>query len=216
MSLAQLLSAQRKNPFKIKAYRRAAKTIKSLSESIHELVLQDADITQFSGIGKGISGAIREIVLNGTLGQLENLHSQLSPELVALSAYPRLDPKRILRIYKKLNISSVATLTQKLTSGEIERAFGIRMAEHVRQGLSERQEMLLYEAEDIAAAVVKFLLDKCGVRRAEATGDFRRRVEVLGELFFLVDTGDFEAVRSKAIHYSGEATLLTPMIAPRC
>ena len=209
LSLAQLLSAQKENPFKIKAYRRAAKTIKTLSESIHELVSNDADLTQFDGIGKGISGAIREIVLSGTLGQLETPRSQSSPELVALSEYPRLDPKRILRIYKKLGISSVPALAEKLGAGEIALTFGPRMDEHVRQGLSERHDMLLYEAEDTAAAVVKFPLNQCGVRKAEVTGDFRRRVEVLGEISFLVETDDFQAVRSKAVHYGGEAVLLS-------
>jgi DNA polymerase (family 10) len=69
--LAQLLAAQKENPFKVKAYRRAARTIKALSESIDELVRSEADLTEYSGIGKAISGAIREIVLSGKLGQLD-------------------------------------------------------------------------------------------------------------------------------------------------
>src|ERR1700681_3747964 len=66
-SLAQLLSAQKENPFKVKAYRRAAKTIRALSQSVDELVRQEADLTKYPGIGKAIESAIREIVLSGTL-----------------------------------------------------------------------------------------------------------------------------------------------------
>src|SRR6059036_2408917 len=107
MSLAQLLSAQKENPFKVKAYRRAARTIKALGESVEDLVREDADLTAYSGIGKGIGSAIEEIVRTGKSRQLEALRAEASPELAAINEYPRLDPARVLRIYKKLNISSL-------------------------------------------------------------------------------------------------------------
>ena len=127
--LAQLLSAEGANPFKVKAYRRAADTIKSLGESVAELVERDADLTQLPGIGAGISGAIREIVLTGALRKLDTLKSSVSPELAALNEHPRLDPKRVLRAYKKLRISSVAELREKMQSGELAEKLGTRMAQ---------------------------------------------------------------------------------------
>ena len=66
-SLAQLLSAQRENPYKIKAYRKAAAKIRTLSESIEDLVDQNADLTVYAGIGEAISHAVKEIVRTGTL-----------------------------------------------------------------------------------------------------------------------------------------------------
>jgi hypothetical protein len=60
------------------------------------LVREEDDLTAYAGIGGEFSGAIREIMLTGTLGKLEKLRSQASPELTGISAYPRLDPKRIL------------------------------------------------------------------------------------------------------------------------
>ena len=90
------------NPYKIKAYTRAAAKIRTLSESVDELVRDDADLTAYAGIGEAIASAIREIVLTGTLGKLEKLRSAASPELASISAFPRLDPKRVLRVYKKL------------------------------------------------------------------------------------------------------------------
>jgi hypothetical protein len=65
-SLAQLLSTQKENPFKVKAYRRAAAKVRTLSESVDEPVRDGSDLTEFAGIGAAISGAIREIVLTGT------------------------------------------------------------------------------------------------------------------------------------------------------
>src|SRR5438067_4857911 len=89
-SLAQLLSTQKENPYKVKAYQRAAGKIRTLSESLDELVREDADLTCYAGIGEAIASAIREIVLTGTLGKLEKLRTQATPELASISDYPRL------------------------------------------------------------------------------------------------------------------------------
>src|SRR5436190_4279352 len=133
-SLAQLLRAQKENPYKVKAYQRAAAKIRTLSESIDELVREDADLTAYAGIGEAISGAIREIVRTGTLAKLEKLRDAASPELSDISRHPRLDPERVFRMYKKLGITSVEELKEKLERGDIEKTLGRRMAEHVRQG----------------------------------------------------------------------------------
>jgi DNA polymerase (family 10) len=190
-SLGQMLSAQGENRYKIKAYQRAAAKIRTLPESIDELVREEADLTAYAGIGEAISGAIREIVLTGSLGKLEKLRSQATPELASLSAHPRLDPKRVLRAYKKLGISSIEGLREKLDNGELEKALGIRMAQHVRQGLTENQAILLYKAHDLRVAIEEFLLNKGGARVVEAVGDYRRRVEVIDELAFIVETENF-------------------------
>jgi DNA polymerase (family X) len=208
-SLAQLLSAQKENPYKVKAYQRAAAKIRTLSESIDELVRDDADLTAFAGIGEAISSAIREIVRTGTLKKLETLRAEASPELAGISQNPRLDPKRVLRIYKKLGITSVEGLKDKLASGDIEKMFGARMAEHIREGLTESHAMLLYRADDLRIAIQEFLLSKCGVRRAEAVGEYRRRVEVIEEISFVIDTDDFKRVISKLQRYGGRTMLVS-------
>jgi len=208
-SLAQLLSTQKENPYKVKAYRRAAASIRTMSESIDELVRDEADLTAYAGIGEAISSAIREIALTGTLGKLEKLRSQASPELASISDYPRLDPRRVLRIYKKLNISSVEALREQLENGEIENKLGLRMAQHVRQGLTETHAMLLYRADDLRVAVEEFLLNKCGVKKAEVVGDYRRRTEVIEELAFVVETDNFSAVVAKLQRYGGRTSLVS-------
>src|SRR5258708_26966483 len=139
--LAQLLSTQKENPYKVKAYHRAAARIRSLSESLDELVREDTDLTQFPGIGEAIASPIREIVLTGKLRELDILRGHAPPEVARLADYPRFDPKRVLRVYKKLSTSSIESLREKLESGEIESALGLRMAQHVRQGLSQAHAM---------------------------------------------------------------------------
>jgi DNA polymerase (family 10) len=87
------LSAQKENPYKVKAYQRAANSIRNLSDSVHELAQGEADLMAYAGIGRAIDSAIREIVLTGTLAKLEELRSESSPELIAISDYPRLGPR---------------------------------------------------------------------------------------------------------------------------
>ncbi len=91
-ALAQLLTVEKANPYKIRAYRRAAAVIRGLGESVDELVRSNEDLRVYAGIGEAISGAIREIVETGSLKTLEKLRSSVSPELASLTEYPRLDP----------------------------------------------------------------------------------------------------------------------------
>jgi DNA polymerase (family X) len=205
--LAQLLSLPKENPYKVKAYRRAANSIRTLSDSVQELIESDADLTEIAGVGEAIAGAIREIALTGTRGKLEQLRSESGAELIEINEYPRLDPQRILRIYKKLAISSIDGLRRALEAGEVERAFGARAAQHVSQGLIETRAILLYKAHDLRLAVEEYLLTKCRVCRAEATGAYRRRVEVIEELAFLVETTDFAGVVSRMERYGGKTPL---------
>ena len=170
---------------------------------------EEADLTRFAGIGAAIASAIREIVLTGSLSKLERMRSEVAPEVASLSDHPRLDPKRVLRIYKKLGISSIEALRENLESGAIEATFGVRMAQHVRQGLSEAHGMLLYLADDFHEAVKQFLVEKCRVMNVAAVGDYRRRVEVIGEMSYLIQTTDFSAVVSRLQRYGGRAELLS-------
>jgi DNA polymerase (family X) len=205
--LAQLLSAQRENPFKVKAYRRAAETIRNLGDSVDELVRSGADLTAYAGIGKGISSALQEIVTRGSLQTLKQLRAKVPAEVAELAEHPRLDRRRVLRIYRALGISSIAELREKLEAGELA-VLGTRMEQHVRQGLTETPAMLLYDADDVVASISDYLTRKCGVTRVEPTGDWRRRVEVISELSFLVAAADFGKAVEGMQRYGGRSELV--------
>jgi DNA polymerase (family 10) len=208
-SLAQLLSSEKENPYKVKAYQRAAARIRNLSESLDEMVRDQEDLTRFAGIGEAIASAIREIVTTGTLVKLDKLRAQATPALASISSHPRLDPKRVMRVYKKLGISSVEELRRHLESGEVEKLFGPRMTQHIRQGLTDVHAMLLYRADDLRDAIEDFLVGPCAVSRTEAAGDYRRRVDVIEELVFVIETDDFPAVVGRMQRYGGRTPLLS-------
>jgi DNA polymerase (family 10) len=202
------MSTQKENPYKMKAYRRAAAHIRNLPESLDEMVRREEDLTQFAGIGAAIASAIREIVTTGTLAKLERLRGEATPAIAELSAYPRLDSKRVMRVYKKLNISSLNELRRRIENGEVERVFGSRMAQHIREGLSDTHAMLLYRADDLRELIEEFLLRACHVRRTEAAGDYRRRVEIIQELVFVIEADDFPNVVERLQRYGGRTPLI--------
>ena len=100
-------------------------------------------------------------------------------------------------------------LKEKLESGDIEKTLGRRMAEHVRQGLTEVDAMLLYRADDLRIAIEEFLLSQCGVRRTEVVGEYRRRVEIIEEIAFVVETDDFQRVISRLERYGGRTMVVS-------
>ena len=209
LSLAQLLSHKAENKFKVKAYRRAARTIQNLGESFDALVRGGADLTQYPGIGKAIDSAIREIVETGALQQAHDLRTQLGPEKAAISEHPKLDPRRVLSIFKKLKISTVDELRQKLESGELNEAVGSRATAHVRQALVESSQVLLYEADRLAPGVEEYLLKRGGATQVALAGAVRRRVEVVDEVAFLVDARDFGGLVEKLREYGGRTEVVS-------
>jgi DNA polymerase (family 10) len=209
LGVAQLLAARGENPFKVRAYRRAAELIKGLSESVDQLVREGADLTIYSGIGKAISSAVREIVLSGSLGQLEKLRADLGPEAAALSEHPRLNPKQVLRAYKKLGVASIAGLKAKLASGEVDEKLGARLAQHFRSAFADSREILLFDADSLVPKITRFLRRSCGASQVEVTGAFRRRLEVVAQLSFLLATDDFAKTAVQFHSYGGRSELLS-------
>src|SRR5258708_2607608 len=82
------------------------------------------------------------------------------------------------------------------------------MAQHVRQGLSESHSMLLYRADDLRDAIEEFLLAKCAAKAVQVVGACRRRVEVIEEIAFVIETDDFPSVVRRLQRYGGGTELL--------
>jgi DNA polymerase (family 10) len=99
-------------------------------------------------------------------------------------------------------------LRKAFEAGEIERIFGARTAQHVRQGLLATHAILLYKAHALRTAIEEYLLRRGAVRRIEAVGAYRRRVEVIDELAFFVETPDFPAIVRRLERYGGQTPLL--------
>jgi DNA polymerase (family 10) len=205
--LAQQLQKKGENQFKVRAYRRAAATIAGLGEGLAAEVRAGRDLTRFPNIGKGIAAVVRDLVTGEAGGQMELLLAAAAP-LAGLEDYPRLDPKKVARAYKKLGISSVKELKEKLEGGEVKAELGLRAEHHFKQALSDVTEIYLDDAYALADQLRKYLLKNCGASRAEPAGAFRRRVETVGEMSFLVETDSFATTIKKMQAFAGGTTPL--------
>ena len=79
--IATLLEIKGSNPFRIRAYQNAARTVEEHTTPLRVLVEQDADLTELPSIGKDIAGYIRELLTTGKLGLLDDLTNELPASL---------------------------------------------------------------------------------------------------------------------------------------
>jgi DNA polymerase/3'-5' exonuclease PolX len=68
--------------------------------------------------------------------------------------------------------------------------------------------MLLYRADDLQGSIEEFLLSKCDAKAVQVVGAFRRRVELIEEIAFVVETNDFPSVVKRLQRYGGRTELL--------
>src|SRR5438309_1504252 len=206
--VADLLEIQDANPFRVRAYRNAARTIRDFPDPIAELVRSGAkQLTEIPGIGEDLAEKITAIVTTGELPLRKQLAAKLPAGLLDLLRIPGLGPKRVKLLYKKLKVKSAADLAKALDAGKVQKlkGFGPKMEEKMRAGLGQAQvtehRMLLNEAEAQANAIVAYVKEGGGVRQIEVAGSYRRRRETIGDLDILVTSGDSPRVMDRFVNY---------------
>ena len=206
--VADLLEIQNANPFRVRAYRNAARTIRDYPEPIAELVRGDKkDLTEIPGIGEDLAEKISDIVSTGELPLRKQLAAKLPAGLLDLLRIPGLGPKRVKLLYSKLKVKSAADLTKALDSGKVQKlkGFGPKMEEKMRAGIGQAQvterRMLLNEAETQAQAIVGYLKAGGDVRQIEVAGSYRRRRETIGDLDILVTSDASAGVMDRFVRF---------------
>ena len=206
--VADLLEIQDANPFRVRAYRNAARTIRDYPEPIADLVRAGTkDLTEIPGIGEDLAGKIATVVRTGELPLRKQLAAKLPAGLLDLLRIPGLGPKRVKLLHKKLKVKSAADLARALDGGKVQKlkGFGPKMEEKMRAGLGQAQaterRLLLNEAETQANAIVAYLKAGGGVREIEVAGSYRRRRETIGDLDILVTSNDSARVMDWFVKY---------------
>jgi len=216
--VADLLEIQDANPFRVRAYRNAARTIRDFPEPIADLVRTGTkDLTDIAGIGDDLAEKITAIVTTGELPLRKQLASKLPAGLLDLLRIPGLGPKRVKLLYKKLKVKSAADLAAALDKGRIQRlkGFGPKMEEKIRAGLGQAQvgerRMLLNEAETQATAVLAHLEAGGGIGQIEVAGSYRRRRETIGDLDIVVTSEgkDSATVMNRFVAYGDVAEVIS-------
>ena len=213
--LADLLEIGGDNPFRVRAYRDAARTIAGLAQSVPDLIATGKPLTDFTGIGKDLAGKIREIVETGKLSQLEELQRKLPPGLHDLLRLPKLGPKKVKVLYDQLNIADVQSLKTAALDGKIRelQGFGAKteaslLAEIDRRG-GGAGRLKWVVAEEIARAYVAYLKSDESIRDITVAGSYRRGMETVGDLDILATAGNKSEITRRFVEYEDVAEVLS-------
>ncbi len=213
--VADLLEIKDENPFRVRAYRNAARTVRDFPEPIADWVRADRDLTEIPGIGEDLAEKIATLVTTGELPLRKQLLAKLPSGLLDLLRIPGLGPKRVKLLYSKLRIKSAADLSKALAAGKVTKlkGFGPKMEEKIRAGLGQAQvterRMLLNEAETQSEAIVAYLKAGGAVRDIEVAGSYRRRRETIGDLDVLVTSSDSPKVMDRFVKYGEVAEVVS-------
>ena len=205
--LADLLDIEGANPFKVRAYRNAARTVSGLPGNISDMISEDEDLTRLPGIGKDLAGKIREIVETGTLSQLKEEEKKIPHGLDKLLRLESLGPKKVKLLYHKLGITNLKELKEAAKQGNIRKieGFGKKTEQKILESLEREkkneQRIKLLEAEQQAEPLIDHLKKSIGIKKITIAGSFRRRKETLGDLDILVTCKKDSDVMQKFVEY---------------
>ncbi|WP_437899886.1 DNA polymerase/3'-5' exonuclease PolX [Sorangium sp. So ce124] len=205
--VADLLEIQDESPFRVRAYRTAARTLAALGEPVAGLVERAGALTALPGIGKDLAGKIVELLETGELPLLKQLAAKTPESLVEMMRIPSLGPKRARLLYERLGVETVDELEQAARSGRLleVRGFGEKLAATILDGCVKRRatagRVRLADAEAQVAPLLKHLRAARGALAVEVAGSLRRRKETVGDVDILVSASQGEPVASRLMAY---------------
>jgi DNA polymerase (family X) len=189
---ADLLEIEGANPFRIRAYRNAVRTVESLSRSLQSMVEADEDLTELQGVGTEMDRHIRELLQTGQLSTLNEVTTRIPRTLAELTRLDGVGPKKAKKLYEELGVESVEGLEAELEKGTVEElhGFGKKSADKLRRSIADHHKQqgrfLRAEAEPYIESLRAWMEDAPGVERLDVAGSYRRRKETVGDIDLLV------------------------------
>ena len=206
--VADLLDIEGANPFRVRAYRNAARAVSNLPQNVSDMIESEKDLTELPGIGKDLAGKIQEIVGTGSLAQLEDLKGKTSPELIKLMKVAGLGPKRVKALNRNLGVTNLKELKKAAQQGKVREieGFGEKTEKAILEELEEvegkqEERIKLREAEQRARPLVAYLEKTKGVKQITVAGSYRRRKETVGDLDILVTCKKGSDVMDRFVNY---------------
>jgi DNA polymerase (family 10) len=176
--------------FKPRAYRKAARTVESLSKPIEE-VYEENKLKELSAVGESIAEKIAEIIETGTSQYFEELKEQMPADIEALTSIEGMGPKSVKKLYEKLKIKTLDDLARAAEQHEIReiKGFGPKneknILEHLELARRGKERILLGFALPIANEIKEQLKKEKTVSQIEVTGSLRRMKETIGDVDIL-------------------------------
>ena len=196
---ATLLELKGENPFKIRAYTNAARSIETWGGNAGDLS-DDATLANIPGIGKGIAMVIKDLVTTGSSQFYEELRAGFPPDILELFTLPGLGAKKVKALHEQLRVSSITQLQEACEAGHVAKlpGFGKTTQEKLCQAIADRAKhagkfqlgAIAVEAETLQNDL-RALDDTLHVSIA---GSYRRHKEIVRDLDFIVATKAAERV----------------------
>jgi DNA polymerase (family X) len=207
---AELLEIEGENQFRVRAYRRAARTVEGLPQSIKSMLSSGRDLSELPGIGKDLAEKIADIVQSGHFALLDALKKKLPGELGEMAALPGLGPKRLKLLHDRLKVNTFDDLRRVVKTGRLHgiKGFGPAIEEKLTAALEKpvaEKRFKLSVAEAEAEALASYLR---GAGRVTVAGSYRRRRDTVGDLDLVVTAADAAAVGDKLVAYENVAEVL--------
>lgn len=200
--IASLLEIKGEVIFKIRAYQRAAESLRSMAEEAQTLLAENR-LQAVPGIGKAIAEKIQELLATGNLTFLDKLEKEIPPSLLELLEVPDLGPKKVALFWKQAGITNLAQLKAAAQSGQLRQLPGMGEKSEARilagiEALARRTDrMTLGLAWQKAEEWLAWLRAQPETQRAEAGGSLRRKRETIGDLDLVVASDDPAALMDR-------------------
>ncbi|MBX3426981.1 MAG: DNA polymerase/3'-5' exonuclease PolX [Pirellulales bacterium] len=210
--VADLLEFQGANPFRVRAYRTAARKVGDHAEPLAEIAEDPVrSLTDIDGIGKDLAEKIETLLATGSLPMLAELQAAIPAGVMALLRVPGLGPKKAAALHEQLGIASLEMLRAACEADQVSqlKGFGEKTQTTILKGIdlaaTADQRTRWADADAIVADLRSHLEVVPGVRQLEAAGSYRRGKETVGDLDFLVDADDAAPVMDRLGEYPSVA-----------
>ena len=114
-SMAERLATQRANPYRVRAYRKAADTIEALEEDIADVAARQG-LEDIEGVGRDLADKIEEFLRTGTIQSYEVLRIPLPDAVKAWTQLPGLSESLVAYLYTRLHITTLSDLERLVRS----------------------------------------------------------------------------------------------------
>ena len=197
-ALANLLEIKGENPFRIRAYRRAALAISSLGKDV--AALSEEDLLAIPGIGKDLAGKISEYLKSGKIAVYERLKQELPEGLLTLLSVPGIGPKTVNLLYREHHVTDIDQLEKLASAHKLSKLPGIK--EKTESGILKGIEMIrryaarypLGKVLPMALEMKQYLQAHAPVGSLEIAGSIRRWKETVRDIDIICTATDPHAV----------------------
>lgn len=193
--MADLLELKGDNPFKIRAYRRAAMNIEGLPKDIEEIA-RAGDLEKVPGIGKDLAKKVSEFLKSGRVTDHEQLKAEIPESLLEVLLVPGMGPKKAKYLFENHGVAGIEDLERIIATGGLKDlpGFGAKTEENILKGIalvkSGRERTPLGIAVRIAREIIDNLKGLPEIKRIEVAGSVRRCRETVKDIDVLVTSTD--------------------------